>query len=219
MTPVPTPYDAPATREPVAFELEVKRSRFIAWVARAADEEQARDLVERARTTYPDASHHCSAFIVEATAVNPVERSSDDGEPSGTAGTPMLDALRGSGLRDAAVVVTRYFGGVKLGAGGLVHAYSEAVAGALELVPRVRRKVMQRATASFPHAEAGRIEAELRRNGVAITDVDYGARANYALAFAPSERERVDALIAAATRGSAEMDVAGYEWVDVGLGG
>src|SRR5690606_5623750 len=105
-------------------ELEIRRSRFITWLRRAEDEEAARDLVEEARHTYPDARHHCSAFVVRVPGANLVERSSDDGEPAGTAGMPMLEVLRGSGLVDVSAVVIRYFGGVKLGTGGLVRAYS-----------------------------------------------------------------------------------------------
>src|SRR5690625_7410464 len=100
-------------------ELEIRRSRFITWLRRAGEEAAARALVDEARHTYPDARHHCSAFVVRVPGANLVERSSDDGEPAGTAGMPMLEVLRGSGLVDVAAVVVRYFGGVKLGTGGL----------------------------------------------------------------------------------------------------
>ena len=108
-------------------EIEIKRSRFITWIGRADDGGEARDLIAMAKSEYPDARHHCSAYIHEVPGANRVERSSDDGEPSGTAGRPMLDVLVGSGLTDVAAVVIRYFGGVKLGTGGLVRAYSDAV--------------------------------------------------------------------------------------------
>ncbi|QPK82659.1 YigZ family protein [Corynebacterium qintianiae] len=219
MPSTPTSYVLPAVGGTTVHELEVKRSRFITWIARARDEGEARGLVDRARAAYPDARHHCCAFIVDGGAVNPVERSSDDGEPSGTAGTPMLDVLRGSGMRDIAAVVTRYFGGVKLGAGGLVHAYSNAVSDTLERVPRVRRQVKELATVSLPHAEAGRIESELRRAGIEVASIEYDSLANYTLAFEPGQRERVDALLAAATRGSCETASAGHDWVEVELRG
>ena len=120
-------YVAPTAGITTTGELEVKRSRFITLICRVTSEDEARAFIQATRAEYPDARHHCSAFIYAVEGANPVERSSDDGEPSGTAGQPMLDVLRGSGMLDIAAVVVRYFGGVKLGTGGLVRAYSDAV--------------------------------------------------------------------------------------------
>ncbi|HOA88438.1 MAG TPA: YigZ family protein, partial [Propioniciclava tarda] len=112
-------------------EFEVKRSRFLTTLARVDAEEAAREVIADVRRVHPAARHHCSAFIVEVEGAQHIERSSDDGEPSGTAGAPMLGVLRGSGVTQVVAVVTRYFGGVLLGTGGLVRAYSDAVAEAL----------------------------------------------------------------------------------------
>ena len=202
--------------ELVTHEFEVKRSRFIGWVARATTEDEARAVIAAAREEYPDARHHCSAFIVHQDGAQPIERSSDDGEPSGTAGKPMLEVLKGSGMQDVVAVAIRYFGGIKLGTGGLVSAYTESVADTLEQVTRVTREVRELGTVDFPHAEAGRIESELRTAGIDVVDVEYGRAATYTLAFAPGERERVDALLAAVTHGGAEMKEAGYRWVERG---
>lgn len=209
-------YERPAAGEPATHEIEIKRSRFICWVTRATTEDEAREVVQAARDAYPDARHHCSAFIVHVDGAQPIERSSDDGEPSGTAGKPMLEVLKGSGMLDVVAVVIRYFGGVKLGTGGLVSAYTDAVSAALEQVRRTTREVRELATVDLPHAEAGRIEAELRAAGVDVVDVAYGRAATYTLAFAPGERERVDALLAAATHGGAEAKDAGHRWVERG---
>ena len=208
-------YVRPAA-ELVTHEFEVKRSRFIGWVARATTEEEARAVIAAAREEYPDARHHCSAFIVHQDGAQPIERSSDDGEPSGTAGKPMLEVLKGSGMQDVVAVAIRYFGGIKLGTGGLVSAYTESVADTLEQVTCVTREVRELGTVDFPHAEAGRIESELRTAGIDVVDVEYGRAAAYTLAFAPGERERVDALLAAVTHGGAEMKEAGYRWVERG---
>ena len=202
--------------ELVTHEFEAKRSRFIGWIARATTEEEAREVINAAREEYPDARHHCSAFIVHQDAAQPIERSSDDGEPSGTAGKPMLEVLKGSGMQDVVAVAIRYFGGIKLGTGGLVSAYTESVADTLEHVTRVTREVRELGTVDFPHAEAGRIESELRTAGIDIVDVEYGRAATYTLAFTPGERECVDALLAATTHGGAEMKEAGYRWVERG---
>lgn len=202
--------------ELVTHEFEVKRSRFIGWIARATTEQEAREVINTAREEYPDARHHCSAFIVHQDAAQPLERSSDDGEPSGTAGKPMLEVLKGSGMQDVVAVAIRYFGGIKLGTGGLVSAYTESVADTLEHVTRVTREVRELVTVDFPHAEAGRIESELRTAGIDVVDVEYGRAATYTLAFTPGERDRVDTLLAAATHGGAEMKEAGYRWVERG---
>src|SRR5680860_1503467 len=111
-------------------EIEVKRSRFICHVERVANEDEARAVIERIRKQHWDARHNCSAFVLGPGG--DVQRSNDDGEPSGTAGAPMLEVLRGRGVSDVVAVVTRYFGGVLLGAGGLVRAYSDSVRAALD---------------------------------------------------------------------------------------
>ncbi len=114
-------------KAPVAAELEIKKSRFLAWVEPVADREQARERIEAYRAAYPDARHVCFAFMAGNDS-----GMSDDGEPSGTAGKPMFGVLNHKNLVDVVAVVVRYFGGVKLGAGGLVRAYSGAVSKALE---------------------------------------------------------------------------------------
>ncbi len=108
-------------------ELTVERSRFLAWAAGVADEAQAIEFIAAASKKFYDATHNCYAF-----SAGQVKRFSDDGEPSGTAGRPILNVIEQKGLENTVVVVTRYFGGVKLGAGGLVRAYSNAAAAALD---------------------------------------------------------------------------------------
>src|SRR5699024_2811375 len=139
-------------------------------------------LVDEARQAFPDARHHCSAFILRVPGANLVERSSDDGEPAGTAGMPMLDVLRGSGLVDVAAVVVRYFGGIKLGTGGLVRAYSDAVRSALDEVSVVVQRESRLHAVTLPHADAGRVESELRALGFAVDDVTYADEVTLTLA-------------------------------------
>ena len=113
-------------------EFEDKKSRFLARMVPVRTEEEAALILEQERKKYYDAKHHCSAFILEAEAGGmPLMRSSDDGEPQGTAGRPMLEVLRGADLRGVVVIVTRYFGGTLLGTGGLIRAYTAAVQDAL----------------------------------------------------------------------------------------
>ncbi len=155
-------------------ELEVKRSRFITRLARADDEEAARAVIAAVRSAHPTARHHCLAFIVDVPDAQPVERSSDDGEPAGTAGMPMLEVLRGSGVSNVVAVVTRYFGGVLLGTGGLVRAYSDAVAQALDGTPRVRPVVRQLVGLEVAASEAGRVQGALMNRGVDVVDAAWG---------------------------------------------
>ncbi len=157
---------------PVDHELEISRSRFLTRLERVEDEEAARSTIARVRAEHPRARHHCSAFVLGEG--QRTRRSNDDGEPSGTAGAPMLDALVAAGLSDVVAVVTRYFGGVLLGAGGLTRAYRAAVAAAVAQAQRVRREVRvpTEVTASYTLAPA--LEAEARRRGFAIGEASYG---------------------------------------------
>lgn len=196
----------------VTKETEVKHSRFIAVLRRIGDSGQAQDFLLEQRRSYPDARHHCSAYIVGYGPSDRAERSSDDGEPGGTAGIPMLQVLRARDLVDVAVVVTRYFGGVKLGAGGLVRAYSGAAASAVDAAKLVARERRSLHTLAVDHVDAGRVEAELRGRGVTVVDTDYGERAVLTLA-APDSTELAN-LVAAVTAGSGSLDPAGEMWVD-----
>ncbi|WP_110686319.1 IMPACT family protein [Salinicola aestuarinus] len=129
----PTPALAPD--ELHVHTLEIEKSRFITWIGQVATPQAFEQLLTRARGHYPDASHHCSAFIAGAPGEQVAIGFSDDGEPGGTAGRPMFQALDGSGIGRIGVVVTRYFGGTKLGTGGLVRAYTQAVVQALDTLP------------------------------------------------------------------------------------
>ncbi|HEY3015585.1 MAG TPA: YigZ family protein, partial [Nocardioides sp.] len=152
-------------------EIEVKRSRFLCTLVRVEEEDAARAVVERLRKQHWDARHHCSAFVLGPGAE--VQRSSDDGEPAGTAGAPMLEVLRGRDVSDVVAVVTRWFGGVLLGAGGLVRAYSDAVRAGLEEVGTLTRYLVVEHDLVVDHADAGRLESDLRARGIAVLDVSY----------------------------------------------
>ncbi len=114
------------------IETEIKRSRFIAHIAHCDSSEKARQIIEQARQRYPDARHHCWAYIACPPLSSTAVRFSDDGEPSGTAGKPILNVLQHSHYGEIICVVSRYFGGIKLGAGGLIRAYSNSTQAALE---------------------------------------------------------------------------------------
>ncbi|AZA08948.1 YigZ family protein [Corynebacterium pseudopelargi] len=195
-------------------ELEIKRSKFLTFIQRADTEEAARDFITAIKSQYPDARHHCSAFICHQEGFTPIERSSDDGEPSGTAGQPMLDVLRGSGVEDIVAVVVRYFGGIKLGAGGLVHAYSEAVSLGLEHLRTVVRKKVDLYNVELTHAQAGPVEARLRAAGVQVLDSDYAQKVTLTLGVEAEGVATLEALVAELTSGAATLKNAGHTWVE-----
>ena len=158
---------------PARSEIEIKRSRFIASCARTDSEEAAREFIAQIRREFPDARHHCTAFLIHQDSGPDTARSSDDGEPAGTAGNPMLKVLTESGLTNLTCVVTRYFGGTKLGTGGLVRAYSGAVQAVLEDAQTVRLVTQPSYQLQLPISEAGKIEAKLTQNGYQILARDF----------------------------------------------
>ncbi len=209
--PAPTSYLTLAG--PATVETEVKRSRFRCDVARVDDEDAARALVEDARRQWHDARHHCSAWVLGSDAR--VRRMDDDGEPSGTAGAPMLDVLTRRGLSDVAAVVTRWFGGTLLGAGGLVRAYGDAVGQALDAAGTRERHRRLLLAVEVAVADAGKVE-NLLRSTWPVTGVEYGTRATLTVAVPPADREAVAHRLASATAGRARLDDAGESWVDAG---
>lgn len=198
-------------------EVEVKRSRFLCTLERVADEAAARAVVERLRREHWDARHHCSAFVIGPPGPGQVERSSDDGEPAGTAGAPMLEVLRGrseEGVSDVVAVVSRWFGGTLLGAGGLVRAYGDAVRAALDVVGTRPRELVRELLLEVDPADAGRLEGELRTRGVGVLDVAWAARVTLRLGVRPEEEARLHALVAELTSGAGEAVLDGESWVD-----
>ena len=189
----------------LSHEIEVKKSRFLTLVARVSTPAEAREVVNERKAAMPDARHHCAAFVVSADGAQPFSHSSDDGEPSGTAGTPMLEALRASDTWNATAVVTRYFGGILLGGGGLVRAYSTSVSEAVARAPiayLVGRDVLE---TQLTPGDAGRIEAELRARGAAVIDTIWGADVTLRIAIDPSDRDSIDACLAQASSGVAKF--------------
>ena len=189
-------------------ETEVKRSRFLCRIERVESEGAARAVVDRARKEHWDARHHCSAFVLGPDGA--VQRSSDDGEPSGTAGAPMLEVLRGRALSDVVAVVTRWFGGTLLGAGGLVRAYGDAVRAGLDAAGLRERVLAALFDVDVSHADAGRLESDLRARGVDVRDATYAERDTLRVAAAPAID--LDALLAELTGGTVSSTPAGHVW-------
>lgn len=194
-------------------ELVIKKSRFIATIARAHDEHEAREFIAARKKQYWDANHNCSAWIVGERGQ--LQRSSDDGEPSGTAGIPMLSVLQRNGLTDVVVVVTRYFGGTLLGAGGLIRAYGQSVSQVIATVGIVEVQPRLIVAVDATYDEAGRLEYALRATDFLLQDVEYGATVVFTLQTTSTELPSLAAWIAETTNGACEVVEIGEEYVEV----
>ncbi|MFE7564686.1 YigZ family protein [Kitasatospora sp. NPDC057500] len=213
-TPGPTPRPYLTIRSAGTHELEIKKSRFICHLARVADEEEAQAFIAGIRKQYWDARHNCTAFVVGDEQRR--ERSSDDGEPGGTAGVPMLEVLRRRGVTDTVAVVTRYFGGIKLGAGGLVRAYGSAVSEALDEVGLLERRPVALLAVTADHTRAGRVENDLRAAGFTVSDLAYEATGVRIEVGVPEpEVAAFRTWLAEATGGTAAAVAAGRTYVEV----
>lgn len=200
-----------------AAEIEVERSRFRCVVARVADETAARAVVDGQRREHWDARHHASAFVLGPEGL--MAQSSDDGEPPGTAGAPILEVLRGRALSDVVAVVTRWFGGRLLGTGGLTRAYAAATRAGLDASGVVERVLHELCEVEVDIAAAGRLEHALRSRGARVLGVDYTGEAALRFAVPPRARTATEEIIAELTRGEVRLRVLGREWVDAGTPG
>lgn len=184
----------------------IKRSRFIVSVARAASPEAAHAFIDRIRAEHAQATHNCWAFNAGAPGSTAQVGASDDGEPKGTAGRPMLTALLTSGVGEVVVVVTRYFGGILLGTGGLVRAYQGTVKLGLEGCPTRERETLVRYVVSMDPAFDGAFQNLARQLGAEILTSDYRFDASYELLVPESAAERLEGDLARITSGEALVD-------------
>jgi uncharacterized YigZ family protein len=152
-------------------EIVIEKSRFICYVQRATTEEEAVQFIQEIKKKHWDATHNCSAYLIGEH--DQIQKANDDGEPSGTAGVPMLEVLKKKGLKDTVVVVTRYFGGIKLGAGGLVRAYSKSVSEGLKATGIVERRLMRVMHTKIDYTWLGKVENELRSSVYEIKEIHY----------------------------------------------
>lgn len=197
-------YQVPAQAHQV--ELEVKRSKFLTFVAPARNRKDADDFIRSLRDKHLQANHVCWAFI--AGAPNTTVRSmSDDGEPSGTAGMPMLKVLEYSGYGDIVVAVVRYFGGTKLGMGGLQRAYSDAVSLALADLPIKLKVARTRIQLTYDYAYDGSISRLIERYDVEGIEPIYAQQVTLAIAIASSELRTFKTEVTNITAGNVEVSL------------
>lgn len=187
------------------MEQTIERSRFIATIAHAPSAEEARAFINAVRAEFPDATHNCWAFVCGPPASTAVAGMSDDGEPHGTAGRPMLDVLLYSEVGEIAAVVTRYYGGVKLGKGGLVRAYGGAVQHALESMPRVEKVERTRITVTVEYPDIEPLRRLLDELGGDVEREEYAADVSYDVAMPVQHVETLRDMLMDRTAGRARI--------------
>ena len=185
-------------------EIVIEKSRFICTLKKAATEEEAQDFIKETKKKYWDATHNCSAYIIGESVA--AQRSNDDGEPSGTAGLPMLEVLRKNNLHNVAAVVTRYFGGIKLGAGGLVRAYTNSVATAIEEAGIAEKVLFGHFNFRQDINSAGKVLNILyQQNLFTVSNVEYGVDAKIVLRMPMSVQKEAEAWLTEALGKEVEL--------------
>jgi uncharacterized YigZ family protein len=193
----------PIPAKEVRTEIQVLNSRFIATAAPVFTVDEAKAFVARIRAEFSDASHNVPAYLVGHGA-SVIAHCQDDGEPSGTAGRPSLAVLSGSGLGDIAIVVTRYFGGTKLGTGGLVRAYSDAVRAVLEILPRAEKVATHTAAVAVPYSFFERVRLAVEAHHGQILEEDFAADVTVTARFAVEHFPHFQANLQELSNGTVE---------------
>lgn len=152
-------------------EIVISKSRFLTYVTRAETEEEALQFIDKIKKMHSSATHNCSCYMIGEH--DQIQKANDDGEPSGTAGVPMLEVLKKQGLKDTVVVVTRYFGGIKLGGGGLIRAYGKATTEGIDAAQVVERKLHHVMKITADYTWLGKLENEIRSSQYTLHEIQY----------------------------------------------
>jgi len=199
-----TPYPIPSGI--ACAEQEIKRSRFIAHIGHAPNSESAMAFIQHIRDTYPDARHHCWAFIAGDPTTTMERGMSDDGEPHGTAGKPMINLLQHQGIGEIVAVVTRYFGGIKLGTGGLVRAYSSTLAMALKNVTLIQKVALVQMCVLIPFDREHIVRHILEKWEVESIEVSYSNDVTLTFLTPSKDEDDLRSEIINTTRGAAVIE-------------
>jgi uncharacterized YigZ family protein len=186
-------------------EINIQKSRFIAYVERAETEQDAQEFIQSIKKKHHDANHNCSAYLIGEH--DQIQKANDDGEPSGTAGVPILEVLKKKKLKDTVVVITRYFGGIKLGAGGLIRAYGKATSEGLNAIGIVQRKLMRVMHTTIDYTLLGKVENELRSSAYSIKDIHYEDKVEVETFVEDGETENFTAWMVEMTNGQGDITV------------
>jgi uncharacterized YigZ family protein len=193
----------------ITVEQEIKKSRFITTVAHAPDKEAALKLIDTVSAAHPSASHNGYAYVAGNPSSGAEIGFGDDGEVAGTAGKPMLSVLQHRNIGEVVVVVTRYFGGVRLGAGGLVRAYTSSVTSALDELPLKKAEPMLELSVTIPYQYESAVRHVLEKSGIAVADATYTEEVKISAQVPESSAGDITGEIMNATRGEAVISSAG----------
>ncbi|WP_420769084.1 YigZ family protein [Parageobacillus thermoglucosidasius] len=194
-------------------EIVIEKSRFICYINRATTEEEAVQFIQQIKKKHWDATHNCSAYIIGKH--DQIQKANDDGEPSGTAGIPMLEVLKKKGLKDTVAVVTRYFGGIKLGAGGLVRAYGKSVSEGLKAAGIVERRLTRVMHVTIDYTWLGKVENELRSSDYTIKDIHYSENVEMEIFVEETEKQTFVDWMTELTNGRAEIREGETEYLEI----
>ncbi|MDQ6600354.1 YigZ family protein [Bacillus salipaludis] len=190
-------------KESGEHEIVIQKSRFIAHIKRVETEAAAQDFIQTIKKNHWDATHNCSAYLIGQN--DQIQKANDDGEPSGTAGVPILEVLKKKNLKDTAVVVTRYFGGIKLGAGGLIRAYGKATSEGIAATGVVERKLMKVIHVTVDYTWLGKLENELRSSVYTLKEIHYLDTVDFEVFVEEGEIEQFSTWITEMTNGQAKI--------------
>lgn len=199
-------------KEEGLHEIIIQKSRFIGYVKRVTTEEEAQLFIQAIKKKHHDATHNCSAYIIGDH--DQIQKANDDGEPSGTAGVPMLEVLKKRQLKNTAVVVTRYFGGVKLGAGGLIRAYSRTTAETIKTVGIVKRQLMQGFSITVDYPQLGMLENAFRQSNHILETINYLDKVEFIVYISTDEIETFKEWIVNLTNNKAVVTTTEQKYVE-----
>lgn len=194
-------------------EQVIQKSRFIGHVARTETEDEALQFIQQIKTEHSAATHNCSAYMIGEHDL--IQKANDDGEPSGTAGVPILEVLKKQHLKDTTVVVTRYFGGIKLGAGGLIRAYSSTASLAIGTAGVVRRQLMDGFTISVEYPMLGKLENALRQSEYMLENIEYLENVVFTVYAETESAQRFRDWIVDLTNDQAHIDTLEPKYIDI----
>lgn len=194
-------------------ELMIQKSRFIGHIKRTETEEEAQEFIRQIKKEHSQATHNCSAYLIGE--YDQIQKANDDGEPSGTAGIPMLEVLKKNELKDTTVVVTRYYGGIKLGAGGLIRAYSKSTSEALKATGIVKRQLRKNILITVEYPLLGKIENELRNHNHLIVQIDYLEHVTFNVVVPVNQVESFTEWIIDLTSDNAKIELKQDQYIEI----
>lgn len=194
-------------------EIIIQKSRFIGHVARVETEEEAQQFIQEIKKKHNAATHNCSAYMIGEH--DQIQKANDDGEPSGTAGVPILEVLKKKNLKDTVVVVTRYFGGIKLGAGGLIRAYGNATTEALQGSGIVKRQLMQGISITVAYTLLGKLENVLRQSDYILETINYLEKVEFIVYVKTGEEDSFQDWIVDLTSDQATLLQTDQKYVEI----